>query len=113
MIHVVFCYFIFLSFVFFFLMIRRPPRSTLFPYTTLFRSLDQVEDIEQAGPLRRIDLVVAQRALARLRIEAPDLERDVHCPSACIRSTTESAGGGLIDTGEPKSCRFIVILTAC
>src|SRR6266567_7501840 len=32
-------YFIFIFFVFFFfLMIRRPPRSTLFPYTTLFRS---------------------------------------------------------------------------
>src|SRR5256885_13307017 len=29
------CYFCF----FFFLMIRRPPRSTLFPYTTLFRSV--------------------------------------------------------------------------
>src|SRR2546430_15412490 len=27
-----------MSFSFFFLMIRRPPRSTLFPYTTLFRS---------------------------------------------------------------------------
>src|SRR2546430_3937295 len=27
---------------FFFLMIRRPPRSTLFPYTTLFRSCEQV-----------------------------------------------------------------------
>src|SRR2546422_11365322 len=27
-------------FFFFFLMIRRPPRSTLFPYTTLFRSRD-------------------------------------------------------------------------
>src|SRR5256886_17634961 len=27
--------------IFFFLMIRRPPRSTLFPYTTLFRSLDE------------------------------------------------------------------------
>src|SRR5437588_1239846 len=26
----------------FFLLIRRPPRSTLFPYTTLFRSLDSV-----------------------------------------------------------------------
>src|SRR5256885_17034952 len=26
------------SLIFFFLMIRRPPRSTLFPYTTLFRS---------------------------------------------------------------------------
>src|SRR5438034_7978099 len=38
-----FCFFIthlvfFSSFSFFFLMIRRPPRSTLFPYTTLFRS---------------------------------------------------------------------------
>src|SRR3712207_8288975 len=27
----------------FFLMIRRPPRSTLFPYTTLFRSLERKE----------------------------------------------------------------------
>src|SRR6266576_5984074 len=26
--------------IFFFLMIRRPPRSTLFPYTTLFRSIE-------------------------------------------------------------------------
>src|SRR6266487_2024225 len=30
-------------FLFFFLMIRRPPRSTLFPYTTLFRSPVAVE----------------------------------------------------------------------
>src|SRR3712207_8331578 len=30
--------------VFFFLMIRRPPRSTLFPYTTLFRSALQLLD---------------------------------------------------------------------
>src|SRR3954462_10186870 len=29
-----------LNHVFFFLMIRRPPRSTLFPYTTVFRSND-------------------------------------------------------------------------
>src|SRR5256885_9962456 len=28
-----------MAYCFFFLMIRRPPRSTLFPYTTLFRSL--------------------------------------------------------------------------
>src|SRR3989449_1949645 len=32
----------YLYFNFFFLMIRRPPRSTLFPYTTLFRSLRDV-----------------------------------------------------------------------
>src|SRR5438067_13219068 len=30
---------ILIYFLFFFLMIRRPPRSTLFPYTTLFRSM--------------------------------------------------------------------------
>src|SRR2546430_7292958 len=29
-------------YIFFFLMIRRPPRSTLFPYTTLFRSKQDV-----------------------------------------------------------------------
>src|SRR3712207_7641514 len=46
---------------FFFLMIRRPPRSTLFPYTTLFRSdvhggrvpaeaLVPLPDVAEAGP---------------------------------------------------------------
>src|SRR3712207_7652986 len=33
----------------FFLMIRRPPRSTLFPYTTLFRSSERVETRPQVG----------------------------------------------------------------
>src|SRR3712207_8925256 len=36
--------------VFFFLMIRRPPRSTLFPYTTLFRS-----DLMRQGELERCE----------------------------------------------------------
>src|SRR2546427_9428618 len=35
---------------FFFLMIRRPPRSTLFPYTTLFRSVFLLE----LRPLKRV-----------------------------------------------------------
>src|SRR6266487_6193378 len=34
--------FSYISIFFFFLMIRRPPRSTLFPYTTLFRSSARV-----------------------------------------------------------------------
>src|SRR5436190_23476026 len=39
MYHCIYRYYSFFSyFIFFFLMIRRPPRSTLFPYTTLFRS---------------------------------------------------------------------------
>src|SRR5437879_8515610 len=37
-------WFLYLFFYLFFLMIRRPPRSTLFPYTTLFRS----EAVERA-----------------------------------------------------------------
>src|SRR2546430_12117626 len=37
------------SSVFFFLMIRRPPRSTLFPYTTLFRSRSPMEESEAAA----------------------------------------------------------------
>src|SRR3712207_7635969 len=35
--------------IFFFLMIRRPPRSTLFPYTTLFRSRVLRQALEQYG----------------------------------------------------------------
>src|SRR6516164_3678644 len=35
---------------FFFLMIRRPPRSTLFPYTTLFRSLKSARVFVHAEP---------------------------------------------------------------
>src|SRR3712207_8330713 len=37
--------------VFFFLMIRRPPRSTLFPYTTLFRSDGDDALVERLGHL--------------------------------------------------------------
>src|SRR2546427_6088888 len=37
--------------VFFFLMIRRPPRSTLFPYTTLFRSLDRLQPFVGRHPV--------------------------------------------------------------
>src|SRR3712207_7085741 len=42
-------------------MIRRPPRSTLFPYTTLFRSLRHVDDVVVA---------VARADADRLRLAA-------------------------------------------
>src|SRR2546426_3812529 len=47
-------------------MIRRPPRSTLFPYTTLFRSVGQADVVLGAGRLAvegEADGVVAQRVL--------------------------------------------------
>src|SRR3712207_7784659 len=40
-------------------MIRRPPRSTLFPYTTLFRSLDLAAEVGVAGGVDDVDLVAA------------------------------------------------------
>src|SRR2546429_6640167 len=55
------------SFSFFFLMIRRPPRSTLFPYTTLFRSLADQARVEPVFSLgRRVEAAdqVHQRGLA-------------------------------------------------
>src|SRR5207245_11173920 len=42
----------YLSLSFSFLMIRRPPRSTLFPYTTLFRS-PRIEHVQTSHPLDR------------------------------------------------------------
>src|SRR5258707_693284 len=51
-----------LSLLFFFLMIRRPPRSTLFPYTTLFRSAAAVPQSalgERYERVRRMSLALA------------------------------------------------------
>src|SRR3712207_7633277 len=48
---------------FFFLMIRRPPRSTLFPYTTLFRSPGRPRDILGLKALA----ITAQRAFHNAR----------------------------------------------
>src|SRR2546421_5350550 len=68
-------------------MIRRPPRSTLFPYTTLFRSLRQglPEDLSRQDRVRQglRDHTVQERA------EAPD-ERAVAARSAAGRRDRKS-----------------------
>src|SRR3712207_8944519 len=56
--------------LFFFLMIRRPPRSTLFPYTTLFRSLSHAL-VPARDPHRRLarpELGPMAGGLARLAL---------------------------------------------
>src|SRR2546422_9860010 len=47
-------------------MIRRPPRSTLFPYTTLFRSRENGDNIDHARDF--LDMIKADLALSK-RIE--------------------------------------------
>src|SRR3712207_9035756 len=47
-------------YIFFFLMIRRPPRSTLFPYTTLFRSLGLHTHRERGAGAREQDTAISR-----------------------------------------------------
>src|SRR3712207_5254399 len=59
--------------IFFFLMIRRPPRSTLFPYTTLFRSRTDEEDRHDIGENHR-DHARGGRAAHVVFAQGPQVE---------------------------------------
>src|SRR3546814_16766749 len=86
-------------FIFFFLIIRRPPRSTrtdtLFPYTTLFRSY-----------VRRAGESFLVRADARLRSVA-DIEEAVIATRAGVPVRVKDVGqvviGGAVRTGSGRS----------
>src|SRR2546430_17036906 len=70
-----------IMFLFFFLMIRRPPRSTLFPYTTLFRSIGH--KVVEKGGLRGKRRCGHENLRLTLHIDAPDavLVRDEQRPA--------------------------------
>src|SRR3989442_10515730 len=61
-------------------MIRRPPRSTLFPYTTLFRSGEDLIRLD-----RVVNLDLQERALLRIHGRLPELLR-VHLTQPFVRS---------------------------
>src|SRR5260370_26839295 len=61
-------------------MIRRPPRSTLFPYTTLFRSRHRVGDARRRGALERVHPEVER---ARARSEEHTSELQSHLNLVC------------------------------
>src|SRR2546427_3317188 len=83
-------------------MIRRPPRSTLFPYTTLFRStqfgratLEREMSLDTARRVLRIEAQAIQDVLARLDAS---FERAVDLLFACK--------GRVVVTGDRKSTRL-------
>src|SRR5256885_8747228 len=63
---------------FFFLMIRRPPRSTLFPYTTLFRS--RRRSVRESGSLRD---QWSRDQMARPRVDYRSEEHTSELQSPC------------------------------
>src|SRR5256885_12012364 len=68
-------------FFFFFLMIRRPPRSTLFPYTTLFRSVIREFARDSLNPLR--SSISAWRCTCAARSEEHTSELQSPCNLVC------------------------------
>src|SRR5256885_3784885 len=84
-------------FVFFFLMIRRPPRSTLFPYTTLFRSqegtgpfpalMEQDRGLPTHTVYRPRDIAKLDRKSTRLNSSHLVISYAVFCLKKKIEST--------------------------
>src|SRR2546429_2531269 len=74
-------------------MIRRPPRSTLFPYTTLFRSLLREQPSE--CDLRRCRLVLCG-----------EFAKQIHQSLICLPSLWRKTGDDVAEVGDRKSTRL-------
>src|SRR5438132_2732218 len=67
-----------LTVLFFFLMIRRPPRSTLFPYTTLFRSPDKDVVLRNMGGTPERYAALKSGTIAASMLSAPASRSEEH-----------------------------------
>src|SRR3989442_4521939 len=65
-------------------MIRRPPRSTLFPYTTLFRSHAELVVVPAAGWRRGAYYDAIGLPWVKPSPNMPDLESALHYPGTCL-----------------------------
>src|SRR5260370_35941425 len=95
-----------LHFSFFFLMIRRPPRSTLFPYTTLFRSQAQDEEERERHPSvmpKRNVLILSLSKDAQRRCKLPTGRP---APGAAARRRRRAPGACHGRRGDRKSTRL-------
>src|SRR3712207_9137886 len=73
--------------IFFFLMIRRPPRSTLFPYTTLFRSF--LKEVLERRPLKKDAPQKASAKKEPAKKEAPKKDKKVTRQARSEEHTSE------------------------
>src|SRR5256885_11985602 len=79
-------------------MIRRPPRSTLFPYTTLFRSLLETEELLRApapAPLVPFPLEVQDRKSTRLNSSHLVISYAVFCLKKKTQTICRPTGDSL------------------
>ena len=92
----------------FFLMIRRPPRSTLFPYTTLFRSSNIGSGrLSRSGPARCLLASISDKTSVRVRVLRPALGRPrPGNPSAppALGTSHWVFGGSASGFGRAQSC---------
>src|SRR5687768_18326237 len=78
--------------MFFLSTLRRPPTSSLFPYTTLFRSATAAEDTA-SRPKRKLDVwyvptphEIVERMLVTAKVRAGDVVYDLGCGDGRMRS---------------------------
>src|SRR2546427_5630260 len=88
-----------LLFPFFFLMIRRPPRSTLFPYTTLFRSPTRTPPSRSAS---------VRRFRSPSRRPAPSRLSASKGKSACSRSARSEEHTSELQSQSNLVCRLLL-----
>src|SRR2546422_8939746 len=74
----IYCLLPVLFFSFFFLMIRRPPRSTLFPYTTLFRSDRAAGKLLFANPYAKVTWSAGKYPDGRSEEHTSELQSRLH-----------------------------------
>src|SRR6185503_20879483 len=97
--------FFFFLFSFFFLMIRRPPRSTLFPYTTLFRSL-HLAGQRQVGMITKKQLLAPSSSCFRSEEHTSELQSRLHlvCRLLLEKKKQKNMPRKTAKNATPRSC---------
>src|SRR2546430_3514387 len=93
------------SSIFFFLMIRRPPRSTLFPYTTLFRS----NECWRPNPNWQAPATKKDNRLCRSEEHTSELQSQSNLVCRLLLEKKKKSGiAAWSDEGREESVRFVL-----